>query len=119
MLQQVHPEAMQPEDQPLGAEAAPGEDLQDHLEDHQGPGDLQDQADDRSPDLLREVAAGRIGTGSGGPEMIGIEIPAGVATQATPTQDRNSALKIEKTLSPARLFTKLLSTPGSCTLDKN
>ena len=98
MLQQVHPEAMQPEDQPLGAEAAPGEDLQDHLEDHQGPGDLQEQADDRSPDLLREVAAGRIGTGYGGPEMTGTEIPAGAATHAAPHQDKPEDEKLSADL---------------------
>jgi hypothetical protein len=52
------------------------------------------------PDLQREEAAGRIGTGSRGPGRIWIEILAGVATHATPPQeqpeDEISALKSRK-----------------------
>ena len=78
-----------------GAEAAPGGDLQDQPEDLLGPGD---QAEDRTPDLLREVAAGRNGTGQGGPEMTGTEIPVGAAILPAPHQDKPEDKKLSADL---------------------
>ena len=84
-----------PGDHLPGAEVAPGGDLQDHLEDLQDPGGL---AEDRNPDLLREDAAGRKGTGKGGPEMTGAETPLGAAILAAPHQESQEDKKLSADL---------------------